>query len=168
MYVCSWNLLDSDRWQQSGRTTPSWDIYLRKLSRTYRTWLLFPQHLHPALDRANTDNTVTKHFLWLLVNRESLAPVKNTTALLCFLHMSLWQSTVQQTHCWCLHLSMQLWQCSSRMITRIYMYMSIYIWTHKNTYTTREVPIRYWVSHWSHSDYCWCSSNSKGLTMLGI
>jgi len=47
------------------------------------------QYFRPALARANTDNTVTKHLLRLLVNRESLAQIKNTTAPSCFLHVIL-------------------------------------------------------------------------------
>lgn len=41
---------------------------------------------------AKSDSRVTKHFFQFLVNREFLAQIKNTTAPLCFLHMSLWQS----------------------------------------------------------------------------
>lgn len=77
-------------WQQS-RVTPPWDTH-PKPAGPDRTWLPAPQHLNMALGRANADDRVTKHVLWLLVNRKALAQIKNTAALLCFLHMSLWQS----------------------------------------------------------------------------
>lgn len=70
------------------------DCYRRHLSQEVKqnpteNGFCSPQHFRAALARANTNNTVTKHFLWLLVNRESQAQIKNITAPLCFLHITL-------------------------------------------------------------------------------
>lgn len=89
-YACSWNLPDSDMWQQSGIFN-SYMNTTQEVKQSPIEYSVYSLHLNPALRRANIDSRVNKHFLQLLVNRESLAQLKNITAPLCSLHMSLWQ-----------------------------------------------------------------------------
>ena len=63
--------------QQQNRMTPPWDTHPEP------TRLPAPQHLNVALGRANTDSRVTKHLLWLLVNRKKLWLKSRTLLLFC-------------------------------------------------------------------------------------
>lgn len=144
------NLLDWHCRKAEGRLPPETPIPRAKQISTETRLCLLSTDSAPGW--AKSDSRVTKHFFQFLVNREFLAQIKNTTAPLCFLHMSLWQSVCSTDT------GASICQCdfgkgdwSSRMTTWI-LYVDVHIYAHtnldtQNTYPTKEVIIRCWASH---------------------
>lgn len=137
----------SDMWQQRGRVTPTWDTYSASSSQPYRTCLHFLSTWTQLLTKPKL-TSVTKHFLQLLVNRGSLAQIKNITAPLCFLHVSHLAVNCSQT----LLVPPSVNATLTTELQDDNQNIRVDVHTNKTTYTPREVPIRCSVFQCAHSN----------------